>query len=55
MRNKTTIPLCPSCGGTHDIMDVKFLNIEEDLDHNDLLTFVCPISNEESRSSIYRS
>jgi hypothetical protein len=32
---------CPFCNENHDIAKVKFLNIEEDIQGRDLVTFEC--------------
>ena len=52
--NKISIPLCPSCGKAHDIMEVKFENVEEG-PYGDVLTYVCPITNRVAQSEVYES
>ena len=44
--------VCKECGETHKPEEVKFVNIEEDQQGWDLLTFVCPVTKEETKAYI---
>lgn len=46
--------LC-DCGEQHNTEDVKLLNIEEDIQGRDMVTFECPTTKETAKSIvIYR-
>ena len=42
-----------SCGNTHYGKDVETLNIEEDIQGCDVLTFKCPIKGTTEKSLVY--
>lgn len=46
--------LCDKCGGMHYPDNVEFVNIEEDFQGRDLMTFVCPETQETTKSLVYR-
>jgi endogenous inhibitor of DNA gyrase (YacG/DUF329 family) len=41
---------CTVCKKTHDEANVEFVNIEEDFEGRDVLTFVCPGCGETVKS-----
>ena len=43
---------CPECNESHDPADVEFVNIEEDSQGRDLLTFVCPNTGKETKALV---
>ena len=44
---------CSACDCRHVVGEVKFVNIEEDFFGRDLMTFICPETNEEAKSLVY--
>jgi hypothetical protein len=44
---------CFECSDLHTTEEVKFLNIEEDFQGRDLMTFECPETNTEQKSNVY--
>lgn len=47
--------ICPACDAEHDSSEVTALNIEEDIQGRDVLTYQCPYSNTVQKSLVYRS
>ena len=47
--------VCPECGGIHEANFIKTLNIEEDIEGRDVLEFICPVTEETTKSIIYGS
>ena len=47
------IVICTECSEEHDTSEVKFLNIEEDIQGRDIMYFECPVTNLEARSLVY--
>jgi len=47
--------ICPECGEKHDASQVKFVNIEEDIDGADVLHYECPILKTITKSRVYRN
>lgn len=43
---------CKECGEQHDTEEVKFVNIEEDIQGYDVLTFVCPATGNETTAYV---
>ena len=43
---------CPKCGQYHYQGDVETINIEEDIQGFDILTYICPVTNEQTKSYI---
>lgn len=43
---------CSECGECHGPDEVEFVNIEEDFQGRDLLTFVCPITLKETKAYV---
>jgi len=43
---------CPECHEPHDPADVVFVNIEEDPQGRDLLTFICPVTGKETKALV---
>jgi len=46
--------ICSSCGDKHKVDDVEFLNIEEGLRGEDIMTYKCPVTDECVQSFVYR-
>lgn len=44
---------CGYCDEYHPVESVKFLNVEEGFSGEDILTFVCPETDEIQRSFVY--
>lgn len=44
--------LCPACDTEHDVDEVTFLNVEEDM-QGDRMFFECPFSNTKQSSLVY--
>ena len=49
------IVICSECSEEHDTSEVKFLNIEEDMEGRDIMYFECPVTNTETKSLVYDS
>ena len=47
------IVICCECSQEHSTTDVEFLNIEEDIQGRDIMHFVCPVTNTETKSIVY--
>ena len=56
-KNRSTMvwtgPICKSCGEKHLPFEIKTLNIEEDFEGRDVVTFECPETKEVTKSFIY--
>lgn len=44
---------CAACDTEHTVDEVNVLNIEEDIQGRDVLTFECPLSNTKQNSLVY--
>ena len=44
---------CASCGERHNVKDVKFLNIEEDMLGRDVMEFECPETFSNVKSLVF--
>ena len=49
------IVVCSECSEEHTTTEVKFLNIEEDIQGRDVMYFICPVTNLEAKSLVYAS
>lgn len=47
--------LCQSCRARHDTKYVQFLDIEEDIDRRDIVTFICPDTGEIVKSWVFNA
>ena len=47
------IVVCTECSEEHDTPEVKFLNIEEDMEGRDIMYFICPVTNTETKSLVF--
>jgi len=47
------VVLCQECNEEHYTTDVTFVNIEEDFRGCDVMTFICPVTNIETKSRVY--
>jgi hypothetical protein len=45
--------VCRECGGTHEPNVIKTLNVEEDFDGRDVLEYICPVTEEPTKSLIF--
>jgi hypothetical protein len=45
--------ICSECDEQHSPDDVEFVNIEEDFQGRDVITFVCPETGNEAKSNVY--
>ena len=45
--------ICRECSEEHLTADVEFLNIEEDIQGRDIMHFICPLTNTETKSMVY--
>lgn len=43
---------CTQCGEEHEVEDVTFVNIEEDPQGWDLLTYICPETKKETKGYV---
>jgi ssDNA-binding Zn-finger/Zn-ribbon topoisomerase 1 len=44
---------CPKCKGEFQSDKVEFLNIEEDIQGKDVMTFTCPKCETEEKSNVF--
>ena len=44
---------CESCGERHNVKDVKFLNIEEDMLGRNVMEFECPETASDVKSLVF--
>lgn len=51
----TNLVLCPACDTEHDSDEVNCLDIEEDIQGRDVITFECSYSNTIQKSLVYKS
>ena len=42
------------CGENHDVSDVTFLNVEEDIVGRDVLTYICPVDDNTYQSFVVK-
>ena len=47
------IVVCSKCFEEHDTSEVKFLNVEEDMEGRDIMYFTCPVTNLDTKSLVY--
>ena len=52
--NEQYIVICLECGEKHLTTKVEFLNIEEDIQGQDVMYFVCPVTKTPTKSLVYR-
>jgi hypothetical protein len=45
---------CSECGEEHESNEVEALDIAEDFEGRDVLTFICPETKNETKSLVYR-
>ena len=46
--------ICSECSEEHSIEDVKVVNVEENIQGQDVCFFECPITNQVTKSLVYR-
>ena len=44
---------CLKCGEHHSTAQIEFLNIEEDIQGRDIMSFTCPVENESTKSLVF--
>lgn len=49
-----TVVICSECSEEHLTTEVQSVNIEEDIQGRDILYFVCPVTNMETKSLVYK-
>jgi hypothetical protein len=52
--NERFIVICSECGEKHLTAKVEFLNIEEDMQGRDVMHYTCPVTNQPTKSLVYR-
>lgn len=52
--NERFIVRCTECGENHWTTEVEFLNVEEDIHGRDVMSYTCPITNQSTKSLVYR-
>lgn len=52
--NPQFIVICPECSEEHLTTEIESVNIEEDIQGRDVLYFVCPATNMETKSLVYK-
>lgn len=52
-RVSETFVRCPLCNEEHVTEDVEFLNIEEDFEGRDVMTYTCPVVGESAKSFVW--
>jgi len=45
--------ICDQCHQNHAPDEVEFVNVEEDIYGRDLITFVCPVTQQQTDSLVY--
>lgn len=50
---RETFVLCKSCGEQHNTSDVEFLDIEEDIQGHDVMTFRCPTTEQVVKGLVF--
>jgi len=53
--NNNFFVCCPACDDDHEASEVESLNIEEDIQGRDVVTFRCPYSNTIQQSLVFCS
>ena len=43
---------CKHCQEFHDVGEVEFLDVEEDITGRDVMSFHCPIADQDSKSFV---
>lgn len=43
---------CTECGEEHFVEEVEFVNVEEDFQGWDLLTYICPVTGKEVKAYV---
>jgi hypothetical protein len=51
MFKRVMFVMCAYCS-THDVKHVEFLNIEEDIEGRDIMTYRCPTTQDVQRSIV---
>ena len=45
---------CPECGENHFTDEVEFLNVEEDFHGRDVMHYICPVTDTNTKSLVYK-
>lgn len=48
------IVICTECSEEHLTNKIEVLNVEEDMQGRDVAYFMCPVTNSETKSLVYR-
>lgn len=51
---KNFVVICPKCSEEHTTTEVEFLNVEEDIQGRDVMYFVCPVTQEQAKSFVFK-
>ncbi len=46
--------ICDSCRERHSTEEVEFVTVEEDIQGRDVMYFICPKTQEETSSHVYK-
>ena len=52
--NEQFIVICPECSEEHLTTEVEFLNVEESWEGHDVMFFVCPVTDTDTKSKVYK-
>jgi hypothetical protein len=52
--NERFIVVCRECSEEHTTEEVEFLNVEEDMQGRDVMFYVCPVTQTQTSSLVYR-
>lgn len=52
--NEQFIVICSECSEEHLTTEVEFLNVEENMQGRDVMYYVCPVTNTETSSMVYK-
>jgi len=55
MKFRGATVICPDCGNRWNAEEVEFINIEEDIQGYDVMTFICPECDEKEVKSHVRA
>lgn len=45
--------VCPECGKRHSNKEIKATDIAEDFQGRDVITYICPVTGNETKSLVY--
>ena len=53
MHDYRYVVICPECSEEHSTVEVEFLNVEENIQGQDVMYFVCPVTHTDTKSLVY--